>query len=546
MRWGSGAGVVAVDIGSSAVKLVEVRGAQVVAAGLREVAIRLAEGLALRDATVATIRDLLAENHVSAKRAVGILQGPSTAVLRLVLPRMPAKELRQAVRWEAQKALAFPLDGAVLAHQGVGEVVGRDGVTKQAVLVGAVTGQHAAEAVEILRAAGLEPAGLTVVPAALARLAQAGAAGATSDQVWALMDIGAQASHLIFLRGAELQLAREIGIGGRAITEAMMAALMVQGRRVQLDAGQAERLKREHGIPSPEVAGQQAEGVPLAQLGVMMRAALDRLVVEIQRSFAYHQEHVGGPPVSRLLLSGGTAQLHNLVPFLSERLGVAVEMLEPFGCLDVAGHLSREGLVEMAPRFAVAAGLALDRGRSLDLLPPQVAAARRAGRARLGIRAAVVTATLVVAAAYGTAWWARGATERSLADRRGSLASLQPALAVLQRFQAERDVLIPRLRAYDTLISGGTLWHGLLKELSNLTPRAVTLNELAATPEGNLKIKGIVFANGTTAEMVLADYLGKLDASPFFSGVDLIGTREREDFDVRALDFEVTSRLPRP
>jgi hypothetical protein len=157
-----------------------------------------------------------------------------------------------------------------------------------------------------------------------------------------------------------------------------------------------------------------------------------------------------------------------------------------------------------------------------------------------------VTATIVVAGGYGVAWWARVETERALADRRASLANLQPALAILQRVQGERDVLVPRLRAYDALTVGGTLWCGILKDLSNLTPRAVTLNELATTPEGVLKIKGIVFANGTTAEMILADYLGRLDASPFFSGIDLVGTREREDFDVRALDFELSSRLPQP
>lgn len=544
MLGGRAGGVVAVDIGSSAVKLVELRGGRVVAAGLREVAVRLREGLAPRDATVATVRDLLAENAVSARRALGIVQGPSTALLRLTLPRMPAKELRQAVRWEAQKALAFPLDNAILAHHIVGEVVDRDGVRKLAVLLAAVEGQHAAEAVGILRAAGLDPAGLTVVPAALGSLVQRGPALVERGQVWALLDIGAEASHLIFFRGAELQLAREIGTAGRAITEAMTTAMMIEGRRVQLDAGQAERLKREHGIPSPGEAGRQAEGIPLGQLGAMIRPALERLTVEIQRSFAYHQERVGGSPASRVILSGGTARLRNLVPFLAERLGIGVEILNPFARLDLADHLTREGLPEVAPRLAVAAGLALDRGRTLDLLPPQVRVARRAARARLAIRAAAAAAALVVAGTYGAAWLARAGTERALAARRASLAGLQPALEALQRLEAERGALAPQLRAYDALLGGGTLWHGVLKELSNLTPRAVTLNELAATAEGRLKLKGIVFTNGAAAEMILADYLGKLDASPFFSGVDLIGTREREDFDARALDFEVTSRLP--
>jgi type IV pilus assembly protein PilM len=544
MLWRGRRGVVAIDIGSSAVKLVELRGGRVVAAGLREVAIRLREGLALRDATVSTIRDLLAETGISTRRAVGIVQGPATAVLRLTLPRMPVKELRQAVRWEAQKALPFPLDGAILAHHVAGEVVDRDGLTKLLVLLAAVEGQHAAEAVGILRAAGLDPAGLTVVPAALARLVQRGPVAADSGQVWTLLDIGNQASHLVFFRGADLQLAREIGTGGRAITEAMTTAVMVQGRRVQLNPDQAEQFKREHGIPSRDEAERQAEGIPLGQIGPMIRPPLDRLLVEIQRSFAYHQEHVGGPPASRVVLSGGTARLRNLVPFLAQRLGVEVEILDPFARANLKGRLPREELAEMASCLAVATGLALDGGRTLDLLPPQIAAARRAAWARLGTRAAAAAAVLIVAGTYGAAWRASTGTERTLAARRAALTGLQPALETLQRLQAERDALAPRLRAYDALLGGGTFWHAVLKELSNLTPRTVTLNELAVTPDGRLKVKGIAFGNGAAAEMILADYLGKLDASPYFSGVDLIGTREREDFDAPALDFEVTSKLP--
>ncbi len=543
MLWRRGAGVVAVDIGSSAVKLIEVRGGQVVAAGVREIAVRLGEGLPPRDATVATIRDLLAETGVSARKAVGIVQGPATAFVHLTLPRMPAKELHQAVRWEAQKALPFPIESAILAHHIVGEAVDRDGVTKLAVLLAAVEAQFAAEAVGILRAAGLEPAGLTVVPAALARLIQHGPPVTEPGQVWALLDIGAQASHLVFFRGTELLLAREIGTGGRAITEAMTSAVMVEGRRMQLDADQAERLKREFGIPAPAEADRQAEGIPLAQIGAMIRPALDRLAVEFQRSFAYYQERVGGPPVTRVILSGGTAQLRNLLPFLAERLGIEIEILNPFARLDLTERLGEE-FAEAAPRLAVAAGLALDRAQTLNLLPPEIAAARRAAWARLGIRAGLTAAALVVAGTYGMAWWARTETEHVLAARRATLADLQPALEVAKRLQARRDTLAPLLRAYDAVLRGGTPWHGILKELSNVTPRAVTLNELAATPEGRLKIKGMVFASGASPEMGLAEYLGKLETSPFFTGLDLIGTREREDFDARALDFEVISRLP--
>ena len=531
------------DIGSSAVKVVEARGGRVVAAGIREVGLRLREGMSPRDATIATIRDLLAETGISARKAVGIVQGPSTALLRLVVPRMPANELRQAIRWEAQKVLAFPPDNAILAHHILGDVVDRDGIPKLAVFLAAVESQYAEEVVGILRAAGVEPVGLTVVPAALAHLTRIGAIATEPDRVWALVDIGAEVTHLLFFRGAELLLAREIGTGGQSITQAMAAAVMVEGRRVQLDADQAEALKKAYGIPLPSEASHQAEGIPLGQVGAMIQPALDRLVVEIQRSFTYHQERTGSPPPTRLILSGGTAQLPNLGPHLAERLEIDVEVHDPLARLDLPEQVHK-GIAAVTPQMAIAAGLALEQARTLNLLPPHIAAARRATWARLGIRAAAVAAALVTVGAYGMAREARTEAEQALAARRSSLADLQPVLEVAKRLQGRRDALAPVLRAYDTLLAGGTPWHGILKELSNLTPRAVTLNELVAMPDGRVKIKGIVFANAASAEMVLADYLGRLESSPFFRGVDLIVSREREDFDVRALDFEATSGIP--
>ena len=531
------------DIGSSAVKVVEARGGRVVAAGIREVGLRLREGMSPRDATIATIRDLLAETGISARKAVGIVQGPSTALLRLVVPRMPANELRQAIRWEAQKVLAFPPDNAILAHHILGDVVDRDGIPKLAVFLAAVESQYAEEVVGILRAAGVEPVGLTVVPAALAHLTRIGAIATEPDRVWALVDIGAEVTHLLFFRGAELLLAREIGTGGQSITQAMAAAVMVEGRRVQLDADQAEALKKAYGIPLPSEASHQAEGIPLGQVGAMIQPALDRLVVEVQRSFTYHQERTGSPPPTRLILSGGTAQLPNLGPHLAERLEIDVEVHDPLARLDLPEQVHK-GIAAVTPQMAIAAGLALEQARTLNLLPPHIAAARRATWARLGIRAAAVAAALVTVGTYGMAREARTEAERALAARRSSLADLQPVLEVAKRLQVRRDTLSPVLRAYDTLLVGGTPWHGILKELSNLTPRAVTLNELTTMPKGRIKIKGIAFANGASAEMVLADYLGRLESSPFFSGVDLIVSREREDFDVRALDFEATSGIP--
>jgi Tfp pilus assembly protein PilN len=169
---------------------------------------------------------------------------------------------------------------------------------------------------------------------------------------------------------------------------------------------------------------------------------------------------------------------------------------------------------------------------------------RRAAWIRLGIRAAVAAAALLVVGAYGTAYWSRAETERTLAARRASLAELQPALEVAKRLEARRDALASSLRGYDTLLRGGTPWHSVLRELSVLTPQGVTLTELSVTREGRLRIKGMAFGTGVRPEVTLANYVGRLESSRFFPRLDLISSRVREDFDAPAVNFEVASRLP--
>jgi Tfp pilus assembly protein PilN len=176
--------------------------------------------------------------------------------------------------------------------------------------------------------------------------------------------------------------------------------------------------------------------------------------------------------------------------------------------------------------------------------PPAPEADRRVVWIRLGVRLAVAAAALFVVAAYGTAWWSRAETERALSARRASLAELQPALEVAARLQARRDTLASLGRGYGALLRGGTPWHSILRELSVLTPQSVTLNELSVAPGGRLRIKGMAFAMGARPEVTLAGYVGKLESSRFFTRLDLVSTRVREDFDVPAVDFEVAARLP--
>ncbi len=538
--------VLGVDIGGSAVKVVEIRRRRgrpvVVNAGFREIDIRRRrDGLPDREAMVATLRDLLYENGIKTREAVALLQGPSVAFFRMHLPNLPAKELKRALRWEAARQAPFPLEGALFRSRLLQAVTDRDGLPKTTLLACAVEEPFALEQAALLQEAGLTPVSMRTAPVALWHLARHHPQ-VPPDQLTVLLDLGAQVGTLAFLFGGELQFAREITTAGTALTEALTGAVVSEQGRIQLDGYQAEKLKRRCGIPEDEGVLLE-EGIPAGQLKAMLRPALERLLLEIQRSFSFFADHYGEIPVGRVLLSGGTARLKNLAPFLTQRLGVPVEPLNPFAAVEVEPSLRREGLPEVAPRLAIPVGLALERTSRLDLLPAPLTLERRLARVRVGARALLGALALAV---LFTALLEHGRVvsyQQLLQQQRDTLGRLHPYLEVLQRLEEERARLAPQLEAYEALLKTAIPWPGLLKELSWLTPSTITLEELAQESEGALRLKGVSFDEGEPPELVLARYLSALQASPFFQEVELRTLAEQEGYAGRAVGFEVSLRV---
>jgi type IV pilus assembly protein PilM len=83
---------------------------------------------------------------------------------------------------------------------------------------------------------------------------------------------------------------------------------------------------------------------------------------EIGRSFDYFRSTSTHETIDRVLLSGGTAKLSGLAPFLSERLGVPVELMDPFRHIKVNPKTVDPDLIaEVGPQASVVVGLATRR-----------------------------------------------------------------------------------------------------------------------------------------------------------------------------------------
>jgi type IV pilus assembly protein PilM len=118
------------------------------------------------------------------------------------------------------------------------------------------------------------------------------------------------------------------------------------------------------GAPA-KASAQPRPGIQLSTEAVSRRVfeamlpALSELVSEIRRSLDYYRSRFPDSAVDRVLLFGGTAKLENLAQFVSNEIGIQVELANPLERLDfVPPFYSKPYLDEIACLLPIALGLA--------------------------------------------------------------------------------------------------------------------------------------------------------------------------------------------
>jgi type IV pilus assembly protein PilM len=172
--------------------------------------------------------------------------------------------------------------------------------------------------------------------------------------------------------------------GGRGFSETAEGPMFDLGVSPDEDAAQARRPVLEFSdepdlspfstIPgsqgaSPPPAGYTPSAVPAplgssdeealrAQVAEAILPILSELVTELRRSMDYYRSQ-SGASVERMLISGGTAKLPGLASFLSDQLGVSVEVADPMRNVAVVAKTDATYLSDVAPIFPISLGLAV-------------------------------------------------------------------------------------------------------------------------------------------------------------------------------------------
>jgi type IV pilus assembly protein PilM len=278
------------------------------------------------------------------KAAVSALPADAVQYKNLRLPKMPAKDLASAVRWEANDRLQLTSEPHAVQYFDAGEVRQGDEDRHEVILLAAPESfveKHVGALVE----AGLTPEAIDVVPGALARCLQLSAAATGAEVPRVMIDIGYTGSKVLICRGGRILFFKLIDIGGKHFDDAAAKHLNVP--RSELTALRQQMHTDESSVQ---------EHIRRA-IHESIRPALAELGREIGLCLRYYSVTFRGRRPEQADLIGGEAGQAWLEKMLTEQAGVTIATADPLAEVDCAAVAQVLG--ETSPAWAVAAGLSM-------------------------------------------------------------------------------------------------------------------------------------------------------------------------------------------
>jgi type IV pilus assembly protein PilM len=343
--------VVGLDIGSSAVKAVELKPA---GTGFRVAAFAtepvppdsIVDGAIIDSAAVTeAIRRVFGSKAFKTKEVAASLSGNAVIVKKISLPVMTVSELDESIYWEAEQYIPFDIQDVNLDYQildaGGG---GPEAKGTMDVLLVAAKKEKIAGYTGVIAQAGRTPVVVDVDAFALQNAFELNY-GLDPAAVVVLLNAGASAININIIANGQSVFTRDVSLGGNAYTEAVQ-------RELNLPFESAEMLKK--GLP--------VDGATFEDAHPVLRAMTENVLLEVQKTFDFFKATASTDRIDRIMLSGGASRVGGFAEALQERFGTPVELFDPFRkvTLDPKKYSAeeREAIVTTA---AVAVGLALRR-----------------------------------------------------------------------------------------------------------------------------------------------------------------------------------------
>lgn len=338
--------IIGIDIGSSSVKLVQIKeqkGAYILQnVGILPLPLEAIVDNTLMDTSsiVETIKKLLKSLNIRVKDAACSVSGNSVIIRKISLPAMPPEELEDQIHWEAEQYIPFDINDVHIDFQILAS--DQNDPSKMEVLLVASKKEIINDYLAVFNEAGINLAVVDVDSFAMQNAFELNY-DIGPDNVVALINIGASIMNLNIVKNDISLFTRDVQMGGNLYTEEIQ-------KQFGVSSEEAERMKVSGDAPDQ------------AKLRDTISRVNETLAMEMRRSLDFYNTTAGEGKINNVYISGGGAKTPMLVEAVQQRLGLPVEIINPFCNVKYnEKEFDPEYLNEIGPLVTVAVGLATRR-----------------------------------------------------------------------------------------------------------------------------------------------------------------------------------------
>jgi len=341
--------IVGVDIGTTSIKIAEMEKVdekvRLITYGLLEDNIyleRFNEALQTsnlklsEDKATRYLSTLLSRVHMSAETVIASIPSFLVFSTLIELPSTSDSEIKRVMELQAKQYIPLPLSAVTLDWLKIGE---RDGATSQKksqILLVAIPNEQIERYHKIFSVLGLKLRSVEAEGMSLAR-----SITLNNKDTSIIIDIGSRSSSFSVARGGFFMMGGQTDFSGGSLTQSIAKGLTISQRR-------AEDLKRERGLKG--YGGQH-------ELSTLMTPMLDVIISEAKRIISSF-ENAYGDKITRVLISGGGANLLGIEDYFNRYFGLPAKRVNPF--LGLQYDSSLEPMVKSTgPLLSVALGLGM-------------------------------------------------------------------------------------------------------------------------------------------------------------------------------------------
>ena len=479
------------------------------------------------------------------------VSGPQTVIKQFVLPKLTQKEMKQALQWQAQKNLPFPIENTIYDY-----VIGRGSDAQEvlSVTLMAVEKSFLKSSLSNFEKSDIKVSKVSTPPFAIFDILRL-TGKEDGESTIVIIDIAWDRMTITFISKGMIQFIRDIPVGVAELVDGLQGSITFRDKSAVISEGMARRLLDKYGIPLELIDSYMDEDLEINSISQQMSGSVDRIVEEVLRSLNYFKKKFPDfEEADTLYISGQGADLYNMGLLFRRTTNKRIERINPLLGIAVDENIvTPSAFTKVASTLTVAAGLARNFFDGPNIAPEDAKNGISFGVVKKLFSIATLLLLLILSFFTYSVKIDIDQKKAIASEAESHLASLSPIQQQYLSSNKEIVALLDLVSIMDSEEKKGIWLRSQLRLLSALSPPEMMLSRVDIRTSVTqidqdkgvsfVQLTGAIFADDFFSRQIIKDYQDALLNTKLYSNVEITESNFVGTGGARAMFFVINCFL---